>query len=116
MNKPLREAHYACENGACSEECLYPHTMLNEYEGRLWCEECWEEENPLMMEGESEVDWSDLDSFVPAQTIDCFTVTRFEVIDHTETGSGRDFVKYGANVELAFQDDGHTLKVFLKDS
>lgn len=42
-------------------------------------------------------------------------VTRFEVIDHTSTGTGRDFVKCGVDVELSYQDDGDTLKVFLKE-
>jgi len=68
MNKPIREPHFACENGACSEEVMYPYTMLNVYEGRLWCENCWDYDNPLVNEGESEVDWSDLDNFVPEPT------------------------------------------------
>jgi hypothetical protein len=37
-------------------------------------------------------------------------VTRVEVI-----GEGREFVKYGVNgIDISFQDDGKTLKVFLK--
>jgi|TARA_B110000483_G_scaffold221969_1_gene278475 hypothetical protein len=39
-------------------------------------------------------------------------VTRFEVIDE----SGRVIVKYDVSVELNYQDDGKTLKVFLKDN
>ena len=39
-------------------------------------------------------------------------VTRFEVIDET----GRVIVKHGVSVELSYQDDGKTLKVFLKDN
>jgi len=42
-------------------------------------------------------------------------VTRFEVIDHTWAGTGRDLVRYGTEVEISYQDDGRTLKVFLKD-
>jgi hypothetical protein len=38
-------------------------------------------------------------------------INRFEVIDET----GRVVVKYGVSVELLYQDDGRTLKVFLKD-
>jgi hypothetical protein len=38
-------------------------------------------------------------------------VSRFEVVDET----GRLIVKYGVSVELLYQDDGKTLKVFLKD-
>jgi hypothetical protein len=39
-------------------------------------------------------------------------VTRVEVI---EEGDGRTYTCYGAdNVELAFQDEGKTLKIFLK--
>ena len=40
-------------------------------------------------------------------------VTRFEVID----AKGRSYVEYNAlSVELVFQDEGQTLKVFLKKS
>jgi len=42
-------------------------------------------------------------------------ITRFEVIDHTEGGTGRDFVKYNCEIEMQLQDDGKTLKVFLTD-
>ena len=42
-------------------------------------------------------------------------VNRFEVIDHTSEKLGRELVKYGVNIELSFQDDGKTLKVFLTD-
>lgn len=42
-------------------------------------------------------------------------VNRFEVIDHTVEKLGRILVKYGVDVELSFQDDGKTLKVFLTD-
>jgi hypothetical protein len=36
-------------------------------------------------------------------------VTRFEVIDK----DGRAYVRHGVSVELSFQDDGRTLKVFV---
>jgi hypothetical protein len=36
-------------------------------------------------------------------------VTRFEVIDAT----GRAFTAWGVKVDLSYQDDGRTLKVFL---
>ena len=38
-------------------------------------------------------------------------INRFEVIDKT----GRVIVKHGVSVELSYQDDGQTLKVFLQD-
>jgi hypothetical protein len=45
-------------------------------------------------------------------------VSRVEVIDHSksfEDGGGRLFVKRGCvEVELSYQDDGKTLKIFLK--
>jgi hypothetical protein len=45
-------------------------------------------------------------------------VTRVEVIDHSksaEQGGGRAFVKTDcAEVELSYQDDGKTLKLFIK--
>lgn len=36
-------------------------------------------------------------------------VTRFEVIDK----NGRAYTKHGVQIELSFQDDGRTLKVFI---
>ena len=42
-------------------------------------------------------------------------VTRFEVIDHSEDGSGRELVKHKIKVKLSLQDEGRTLKVFLED-
>lgn len=45
-------------------------------------------------------------------------VSRVEVIDHSkswEEGGGRVFVRRGCiEVELSYQDDGKTLKIFLK--
>lgn len=38
--------------------------------------------------------------------------TRFDLVDHRENGSGR--IQYNnVNVELSYQDEGKTLKVFL---
>ena len=42
-------------------------------------------------------------------------VTRFEVIDHSKDGEGRELVKYNIGVDLQLQDDGKTLKVFVSD-
>lgn len=51
-----------------------------------------------------------------------FEVTRFELIDHTKSvpERGRIFSKYAdafnkLSITLYLQDDGRTLKVFLKD-
>jgi hypothetical protein len=44
-----------------------------------------------------------------------FKVTRLEVIDHTSEELGRVLVKYNVDVKLSYQDDGKTLKLFLKD-
>ena len=44
--------------------------------------------------------------------------TRLEIIDHTETGTGRDYTKWVSkpfSVTLEAQDDGRTLKVVLED-
>ncbi len=43
-------------------------------------------------------------------------VTRFEVIDHREKGEGRIFVAWPCKIELSYQDDGRTLKVFVTES
>jgi hypothetical protein len=37
-------------------------------------------------------------------------VTRFEVIDQ----SGRAYVRHDVEIELSYQDDGRTLKVFVR--
>lgn len=42
-------------------------------------------------------------------------VSRFEVIDHTKEMIGRVYVKYDISIDLSFQDDGKTLKVFVDD-
>jgi hypothetical protein len=42
-------------------------------------------------------------------------VTRVEVIQHSPPYNGRAFTKYDAkDVEMQYQDDGKTLKIFLK--
>lgn len=53
-----------------------------------------------------------LDRYYHSQTE---KVTRFEVIDHREGSEayGRAFVSHGVGVELSYQDDGRTLKVFV---
>lgn len=43
-------------------------------------------------------------------------VTRVEIIDHTKNGEGRVFTKWDIpKVELSYQDDGATLKIFLTE-
>lgn len=49
------------------------------------------------------------------RSMDTNKVTRFEVIDHTAGGEGRAYVKHDVSVELSYQDDGRTLKVFVGD-
>ena len=44
--------------------------------------------------------------------MNCSDVTRFEVIDE----NGRTYVRYGVSIELHLQDDGQTLKVFVKET
>jgi len=38
-------------------------------------------------------------------------VTRFEVVDE----NGRAYVRWKVRIELSYQDEGRTLKVFVKD-
>ena len=46
---------------------------------------------------------------------DTSKVTRVEIIDHSPGGIGRAYVKWDAkSVELSFQDDNRTLKIFIK--
>jgi hypothetical protein len=49
------------------------------------------------------------------QQNDTSNVKRVEVIQHSPPYNGRAFTKYDAkDVEIQFQDDGYTLKIFLK--
>lgn len=64
MNKYTRVPHYNCENGSCAERISYPANMLCEYKGELWCENCWDYDNPTMFDAEPALDWSDLDKFL----------------------------------------------------
>lgn len=42
-------------------------------------------------------------------------VTRVEVIQHSKPYNGRAYTNYSAkDVELQYQDDGRTLKIFIK--
>jgi hypothetical protein len=42
-------------------------------------------------------------------------VTRVEVIQHSEPYNGRAYTNYSAkDVEIQYQDDGKTLKIFIK--
>lgn len=45
-----------------------------------------------------------------------YTITRLEVINHTEIGKGREYVKYHnfQEVNIQTQDDTRTMKIFLK--
>jgi len=46
---------------------------------------------------------------------DTSEVTRVEVIQHSEPYNGRAYTNYNAKeVEIQYQDDGKTLKIFLK--
>lgn len=48
--------------------------------------------------------------------MDTSNVTRVEVIDHTMTGKGRSYFHWeeDSKVELSLQDEGRTLKVFIR--
>ena len=48
---------------------------------------------------------------------DTTNVTRVEVIDHSDFGMGRAYVRWDEQikVELSLQDDGRTLKIFISD-
>ena len=49
------------------------------------------------------------------QQNDTSIVKRVEVIQHSPPYNGRAFTKYNAkDVEIQFQDNGYTLKIFLK--
>jgi len=117
MTKYTRIPHYSCEQGSCAEEVSYPAGELKEHKGQLWCENCWDYDNPMNLnDAEPVLDWSDLGPFVPDHISQAGKkVTRFEVIDHSDVEADRCLVRHGVDVELSYQDDGQTLKVFLKD-
>jgi hypothetical protein len=43
-------------------------------------------------------------------------ITRLTVVDHREGGSGRVFEAWDVDVYLSLQDDGQTLKIFVRDT
>lgn len=46
---------------------------------------------------------------------ECKNVNRIEVINHSKRGEGREYVKRNVSIdEFSLQDDGKTLKIFLK--
>lgn len=52
------------------------------------------------------------DKILTERQIDTKNITRFEVINQDE--GGRVYVKYDVDVEILIQDDGRTMKVFVK--
>jgi hypothetical protein len=47
-------------------------------------------------------------------------ITRVELIDHQVKDPGRQYVRYASkgnrfNIEFSYQDDGRTLKIFVKE-
>lgn len=45
-------------------------------------------------------------------------ITRVEIIDHTEKGVGREFVRYydrPVDIKQSIQDEGRTLKIFISE-
>ncbi len=44
-------------------------------------------------------------------------INRVEIIDHTEEGDSRAYVKWGDNIQVEpqLQDDGKTLKIFIDE-
>jgi len=44
-------------------------------------------------------------------------INRVEVIDHTENGEGRVYVKHEKKLKVSvdIQDDGRTMKIFIND-
>lgn len=68
MTKPL----YGCNNPDCAEERSYPADMLRVYEGRPYCEGCWDYTALAYAPGVDPDDedadplrWRDLEPFVP---------------------------------------------------
>jgi len=42
-------------------------------------------------------------------------VTRLVIVDHKEEGLGRLIDEWDTKIDFSFQDDGKTLKIFMKD-
>jgi hypothetical protein len=58
---------------------------------------------------------TDFDTKTPEEIKDTSQITRVEVIQHSEPHNGRAYTNYNAKeVELQFQDNWKTLKIFLK--
>lgn len=68
MSKPL----YGCSNPSCAEEVSYPAVMLRVYEGKPYCDCCWDDAPLAYAPGVDPDDedaeplyWHDLEPFVP---------------------------------------------------
>lgn len=67
----MSEPMYGCEYEDCAEECCYPANMLRVYEGKVWCEGCWDNAPTIWPDGQggdTGCDWVhhwDLEPFVP---------------------------------------------------
>lgn len=59
----------------------------------------------------------ELDLHIPGDRmeIQVSKLSRIEVIDHSVNGEGRVYSKWDVSVSLSVQDDGKTLKVFVKN-
>lgn len=64
---------YGCDNGDCATECVYDPEDLKVYEGKLWCEGCWDDAPTIWTDGDGGdsggdwLRWWDLEKFVPPE-------------------------------------------------
>lgn len=106
---------YQCADCAYAEEPVAPAEV--EPNESVWIKRS--HENAASYE-DAENKFFDLLSRMRITTIDLGPIDRVELIDHTKTMEGRVWVRgpiYGSpvEVELDVQDEGRTLKIFVKD-
>lgn len=63
---------FGCARDGCAEEVSYPVDMLREYQGRPYCQSCWDEampKVPVTLDDNGDTDewlrWHDLPKYVP---------------------------------------------------
>jgi hypothetical protein len=88
MSEPL----YTCEYEDCAEEYCYPANMLKVYEGKVWCEGCWENAPTIWPDGQGGdtgcdwLHWHDLEPFVPEHEK---RIAQLEAVNDMQAGQVR---------------------------
>lgn len=109
MSKPL----YGCSNPSCAEEVSYPAVMLRVYEGKPYCDCCWDDAPLAYAPGVDPDDedaeplyWHDLEPFVPEHEkriaeLEAENARLRDALTYIEKNTGQRFIEQAAHGALA---------------